>query len=505
MIRDVINSLIDYASFHLDLKGLDKIYALNLIIGELNLDYPSEGKIFSEEEIEKMEVPDYFIKEITNFLIKERGFAEKEAELKAILIMGLVTPSPENVVEKFERIKEISSADALDYLYKLGIRNYYFQKTMVDKNIVWKTNYPSKNIEVSINLSKPEKSNKDIAKLLEKPKTSEVKYPKCLLCKENIGFFGTYSHPARENIRFIPIILDGEVWYLQYSPYGYYYKHCICFSSKHSNMVINESTFKKLVDFVDAFPSFFIGSNADLPIVGGSILNHEHFQGGEHILPVMEASVKKEYKLKNYKNAKLFKLDWYNTTLLIKGSDRKEVISLASKILEAWRNYSDLDNDIVAMDDSGKHNTITPSIRKIGDEYNMYLILRNNRCDEKYPEGIFHAHPEYHHIKKEGIGIIEAMGLFILPARLVRQENEIKDVLLNNLNDKGILEKYADLADFLPMISELKKKYNPKTIDNDINKYIENVCMHILDNTAVFKDTKKGNEGLDNFIEGLKL
>ena len=157
------------------------------------------------------------------------------------------------------------------------------------------------------------------------------------------------------------------------------------------------------------------------------------------------------------------------------------------------------------MDDSGKHNTITPSIRKIGDEYNMYLILRNNRCDEKYPEGIFHAHPEYHHIKKEGIGIIEAMGLFILPARLVRQENEIKNVLLNDLNEKEILEKYADLADFLPMINELKKKYNPKTIDNDIDKYIENVCMHILDNTAVFRDTKKGNEGLDNFIEGLKL
>ena len=505
MIRDIINSLIDYASIHLGLEGLDRVYARNLIIGELALEYPSDKAKFTIEEIEAMEVPDFFVHEIEKYLVEEKGYTQKDAELKAVLVMGLVTPSPEEVVHKFEQLKEFDSAKALDYLYNLGIKNYYFQKTMVDKNIVWKTNYKSKNIEVSVNLSKPEKNNKDIAKLLEKPKTSEIKYPKCLLCKENIGFFGNDHHPARANIRFIPVILDGDTRYLQYSPYGYYYKHCICFSDKHSNMVINDSTFRKLVDFVDVFPSFFIGSNADLPIVGGSILNHEHFQGGEHILPVMEAETKKEFKLTKYKNVKLYKLDWYNTTLLIKGTDKKEVVTLANDILVAWRKYSDKDNNIVASDESGEHNTITPSIRKTGSEYNLYLILRNNRCSKEYPDGIFHAHPEHHHIKKEGIGIIEAMGLFILPARLVRQENEVKDVLSLGLDNSKIIEKYPDLADFLPMIEVLRKDYSEKTIDKKINEYIEDTCKHILENTGVFKDTEKGNKGLDKFIGGLNL
>lgn len=505
MIRDVINSLIDYASIHLGLTGLDRVYARNFVLGELKLDYPSDKGVLSIDEIEKMEVPDYFIHEIENYLKEELGYGEKAAELEAVKIMGMVTPSPEEVVNKFEKIKEVDSALALNYLYDLGIKNYYFQKTMVDKNIVWKTKYPAKNIEVSINLSKPEKNNKDIAKLLEKPKTTDIKYPKCLLCLQNLGYFGNDHHPARENIRFVPVVLDGEVWYLQYSPYGYYHKHCICFSSKHSNMVINKSTFRKLVDFVDAYPSFFIGSNADLPIVGGSILNHEHFQGGEHILPVMEANTKKEYKLTTFKNVKLFKLDWYNTTLLIQGEDKKEVVQVADKILTAWRDYTDESNDIVAKDENGEHNTITPSIRKIGNTYYMYLILRNNRCTKEYPDGIFHAHPEYHHIKKEGIGIIEAMGLFILPARLVRQEKEIKDVLELGLSNEDLVKKYADLADFLPMIDVLRKDYSKETIDKKINEYIEDTCKHILENTAVFKDTKAGAEGLDKFIGGLKL
>ena len=222
MIREVINSLIDYASIHLGLEGLDRVYARNIVLGELGLEYPSDKAVFSIEEIEKMEVPDYFIEQIEKYLKEEKGYSDKEAELKAVLVMGVVTPSPEEVVKKFEELRKFDSARALDYLYNLGIKNYYFQKTMVDKNIVWKTDYKSKNIEVSINLSKPEKSNKDIAKLLEKPKPSDIKYPKCLLCLENIGFYGNDHHPARENIRFIPVVLDEEVWYLQYSPYGYY-------------------------------------------------------------------------------------------------------------------------------------------------------------------------------------------------------------------------------------------------------------------------------------------
>ena len=270
-------------------------------------------------------------------------------------------------------------------------------------------------------------------------------------------------------------------------------------------MVINRDTFKRLCHFVDEYPSFFIGSNADLPIVGGSILNHEHYQGGKHILPVMEQNSKKEYKLTKYKSTSLSLLDWYNTCLLLKGEDQEEIISIATKILSAWRKYDDLDNEIISKDKDGEHNTITPSIKKVGDEYYLYLILRNNRCSKEYPDGIFHAHPEYHMIKKEGIGIIEAMGLFILPARLIRQENEIKDVLAKNLNDEEIVKKYEDLDAFLPMIHELKKDYDPSTIDESIKKFIENTCRNILKNTAVFKDDKKGEEGLDKFIGGLNI
>lgn len=508
MILDTVDNLVLYAKYHLDLNDeLDQIYIRNLLLNELNLSHPNSDFNYKDEnEIKNSIVPDKLIEELSSYLINELGMNEKDAELKYTKIMGMLTKSPSEVNKKFNYIYENKGdKEALDYLYNLSIRNYYFQKTKVDKNIVWSTTYPSKNIEVSINLSKPEKSNKDIAKLLVKPNPSEIKYPKCLLCLENLGFAGNYSHPARENIRVIPLLLNNEEWYLQYSPYGYFYKHCIVFSKNHSNMVINNGTFKKLCSFVDQYPSFFIGSNADLPIVGGSILNHEHYQGGEHLLPVMKSKTKKEYKLTNYKDTKLFKLDWYNTCLLLTSKNSDEIVEVATKILNAWRDYDDMNNDILSHSGETMHNTITPSIRKENGIYYLYLILRNNRCDEKYPDGIFHAHKEYHHIKKEGIGIIEAMGLFILPARLIRQENEIKDVLELGLNNDQILAKYPDLADFLSMIRELKLNYSKNTIDKDINTYIETVCQNILINTAVFKDNEIGTKGLDEFIGGLNL
>lgn len=508
MILDTVDNLIIYAKHHLNLTDeLNQIYVKNLILAELKLTHPNE--VFNEsreEEIKKLIVPDTLIEELDKYLIEELGLSEKEAELKYTKIMGLLTESPKEVKERFFQLYDnFDDKVALNYLYDLSIRNFYFQKTKVDKNIVWSTNYPTKNIEVSINLSKPEKNNKDIAKLLSKSKTSEVKYPKCLLCLENLGFAGNANHPARENIRVIPLNLNGEEWYLQYSPYGYFYKHCIVFSKHHNNMVINEGTFRKLSDFVDKFPSFFIGSNADLPIVGGSILNHEHYQGGEHILPVMRAEKGKEYKLSNYSDVKLFKLDWYNTCLLLESENKEHLIEVATKILEAWRNYDDPENEILSHTGDTRHNTITPSIRKVDGKYSLYLILRNNRCNDEYPDGIFHAHPEHHNIKKEGIGIIEAMGLFILPARLIRQGNQIKDVLAAKLSNKEIVEKYKDLEDFLPMIEVLKRDYSPETIDKKINEFIENTCTDILRNTAVFKDTDIGINGLDKFIGGIKL
>lgn len=506
MILDTVDNLITFAKYHLDLnEKIDEIYVRNLIYSELEIIPDTEERnLDDEEQIKNNPLPDKYVNELIEYFVKEKGFSEGLSERKTTKIMGFLTKSPSEIVNTFKNIyKGYGDKDALNYLYNLSISNYYYQKSKVDKNIVWSTSYPSKNIEISINLSKPEKNNKDIAKLLKVDK-SEVKYPKCLLCLENLGFEGTDKHPARENLRVIPLNLDEEEWYLQYSPYGYFKKHCIVFSKNHNNMVINESTFRKLIDFVDLFPSFFIGSNADLPIVGGSILNHEHFQGGEHLLPVMKSEIKREFKINYFDDVNLYQLDWYNSALLVKSKNKEHLVKIATIILNKWRAYDDLENNILSNSNNEKHNTITPSLRKVNDEYYLYLILRNNRCNEEFPDGIFHAHKEYHNIKKEGIGIIEAMGLFILPARLNRQLNEVKDCLVNNYSDDEILKKYEGFAGFLPMIHDLNELKN-QNYEQNIKEYVEKVCTNILRNTAVFKDDEKGNLGLEKFIGELNL
>ena len=504
MISEVINQLIEYAKIHLGMNEEDSLYFKNMLLGELKVTKPSNEEV-DLKKIAEMKVPDEFVEKIQEYLINELKYSEHDAELFATKLMGFVTPIPSVVTSNFVELEKENDRKALDYLYDLSIKNNYVAKTKIDRNLLWDSNFEDKNIEISINLSKPEKNNKDIAKLIAKTPNNEEKYPKCLLCYENLGFYGNEKHPARENIRLIPLKLNNENWYLQYSPYGYFNMHCIVLKETHSNMVIDKSTFISLCDFVDRFPSFFIGSNADLPIVGGSILNHEHFQGGEHLLPIMRQNPAKEYELSRFKDCKLYKLNWYNTCLMIESKNREEMINLASEILATWRDYTDKDNDIIAIDEQGKHNTITPSVRKVGDTYFMYLILRNNRCDATYPDGIFHAHPEYHMIKKEGIGIIEAMGLFILPARLVRQSGEIQDVLSKNYNDDEIVKNYEDLKQFLPMIHTLQKDYSKLMIKDKIKEYINNVCKGILENTAVFKNDYSGSLGLDKFIGGMHL
>lgn len=505
-INLIVNELVRYSKVNFDIEDADLIYFRNIILGELNLASFKEVEV-DINKIDSFKNPDYFTDVLSEYLKENTTLSDNEIERKITKIYGFLTPRPSAVISKFNSIHENKSdEEALNYLYDLSIKNDYVKKSKIDKNLLWTSNYPDKNIEVSINLSKPEKNNKDIAKLLVKPKAGDIKYPSCLLCKENLGYYGRDDHPARENIRTIPLKLDNETWYLQYSPYGYFNMHCIVFKDSHTNMVINESTFKKLLSFVDDFPYFFIGSNADLPIVGGSILNHEHYQGGEHRLPIMHAKPKREYKLPDNHSSKLYLLDWYNSTLLIEGENKEDIVDIATKILTKWRNYDDPTNDILSHSEDVAHSTVTPCVKKDGNVYSLYLILRNNRCNEKYPDGIFHAHPEYHHIKHEGIGIIEAMGLFILPARLVRQTNQIKDCLENKLSDSEIKAKYSDFDDlFINMIHQLAQNYNKETIDSDIREYINNVCRNILKNTAVFKDDEKGNKGIDTFINSTKF
>ena len=349
-------------------------------------------------------------------------------------------------------------------------------------------------------MSKPEKNNKDIAKLISAPKTG-VKYPKCLLCIENLGYQGRSDHPARENIRIIPLTLNNEDWFMQYSPYVYYDHHCIVINNKHENMVINKENMNALLDFVDQNEYYFIGSNADLPIVGGSILNHNHFQGGSHLMPLMYSKIRYDFYLDKYSDVKLSYLDWYNSTFLIRGKSKAKVLDLASHILDVWKEYSDEEVDIRAYTDGVRHNTITPIVRKVDGEYYVYLILRNNRCNDVHPDGIFHAHQEYFNIKKEGIGLIEAMGLFILPARLKRQMGEVEYLLENNISLEEYFKAHEDMEVHKDMITYLRsKKGDSKAL---IQNYINDVCRNILKCTAVFKDDELGQEHLRKFVKSL--
>ena len=493
MIGKTLKEFVSYAKSHLFLNDTDAIYYSNILLHEFGLDAPYDGEV-DDQAIASYSVPDPLIEELIGDL-KAEGKDEMEGERAADFVLGLLSLSPSETEKKFIEIeKEKGGKTALDYLYKLAIDNHYFQKTKVDKNIVWEASFENEpSLVISINLSKPEKNNKDIAKLL-KMKSSD--YPKCALCEENLGFYGDMKHAARTNIRFIDLKLADEDWFLQYSPYGYYSKHLIAVEKKHTPMAICRKTFVRLFDFVDRFPFFFIGSNSDLPIVGGSILNHEHFQGGEPVLPLLGAK-DKEFVYKSEKGSVVSIVDFYITALSIEGKDREDICDIAEKILNAWRPYSDLECDIISGLGDDRHNTITPFAEKKGDTYRLIIGLRNNRTTEEYPDGIFHAHTEYHPIKKEGIGLIEAAGLFVLPARLLRQEKEVNDVIAKNLDQDEAKELYPDIEQFFPMIETMKKE------KIDSRTYINRVCQGILKNVAVYKDDEKGRKGLKRFLDGV--
>lgn len=496
-LQIIIEKLIAYAKEQLDMSELDAVYTRNLLLNRLKVASPLEEPI-DTSFVRDLEVPDPLIEELRGILEK-RGDAD--IDLLIVEIMGLLTPMPSAVSEKVLALEKERSGAGLDYLHRLEIRNNYIQKTAIDRNIYFRKDYGDNFLEITINLSKPEKKNSDIAKLLTKQ--TKILYPKCLLCKENLGYQGRSDHPARGNIRIVPLTLSGERWFLQYSPYAYFDHHCIVINDQHQNMTISEATFRKLLEFVDIFPTFFVGSNADLPIVGGSILNHEHYQGGLHLLPVFYSKDRKVY----YRNQeeKVSLLHWFNTVIRIEGKSIDAVCAHADRIFRTWKDYDDASADILAYSGDVRHSTITPIARKIGDIYQLNLILRNNRCTEEYPDGIFHAHPEYHHIKQEGIGLIEAMGLFILPPRLKRQTGYIEEILTGRDDAETYFEKYPDLDIHRKMIMELISRcgrgISAEEAHSAIQAYLAETCRSILCNTAVFKDDEKGRAALDRFMQ----
>ncbi len=506
--RILTEKLLRYAVKNLHLNSRDVIYTRNLLLREFKILDPIE-EVPDLSFVDGYTVPDELVKEIEGYAI-ENSLCESGYEgLYSTYIMGIISPLPSKVNEDFLKIKlEQGIEKACEYFYNLSIMNNYVQKTAIAKNLKWDYKDGTRTLEITVNLSKPEKNNKDIAKLLTAPKSK--KYPKCLLCKENEGFQGTLTHPARENIRTVSLTMGGEPWFVQYSPYAYYNEHMIAISENHAPMHIKRDTVQKVLDFVDFFPNYMIGSNAALPIVGGSILDHEHFQGGEHLMPMHKAPVKEYFKAKNYKDITVGIVDWYNSVIRISGKNRADLENLATEIIEKWENYSDEKCYIFANTDGVPHNTLSPVARKTKDGYILDMILRNNITNEEYPEGVFHAHPEYHNIKKEGIGLIEAMGLFILPGRLKTQLSMIADILCGK--SEYDYEKLSDCENYLfahkDMIKDLKEKGEYENYDvalSAVTDRVNEVCKNILFNTAVFKWDENGYNGFKRFLNSVGI
>ena len=434
-------------------------------------------------------------------------------------LMGLITPRPGEVVREFDRLYEESPEKATDYFYRLSRDSDYIRTYRVRKDRKWVAPTRYGDLDITINLSKPEKDPKAIAAALTRRTDA---YPKCLLCAENMGYAGRLDHPARQTIRLIPLTLGGSRWYLQYSPYVYYNEHCIVLSAEHVPMKIERATFTRLLEFVGLFPHYTVGSNADLPIVGGSILTHEHFQGGRYTFAMARAGLRERLSFPGFEDIAAGIVDWPMSVIRLDGSDPAHLVELADRILTAWRGYSDPSVDILAQTDGTPHNTITPIARRRGALYELDLVLRNNRTTQEYPLGIFHPHQELHHIKKENIGLIEVMGLAVLPARLLQEMEDLKAVILAG-EDPAAAAHLSAHADWAKEILEKYPAYQPENLyaakasgagsaaspskeelDRIIEAEIGLVFAKVLEHAGVYKDTEEGREAFRRFTSQIR-
>lgn len=506
----LVEKLIAYAKAFLYLADLDEIYIRNTLLATLRLTAPMKNAP-NLDFIKEMSVPDILFDELKDYS-RETGIAgdETQATLFAASVFGMLTQKPSEINTTFNYLKEKMGAQAAcDYLYNLSVMNNYIQKTAISKNVLWEYRDGDNVLEITINLSKPEKDNKDIAKLVSAPQYGD-KYPKCALCPENEGYLGSYTHPPRSNLRTVSLSLGGEEWSMQYSPYAYFNEHCIVFNKHHTPMQMTRQTITKLFDFIDILPNYFIGSNSDLPIVGGSILNHEHYQGGRHEMPMHKAKPRFVLTCEKFPDVEISILNWYNSAIRLTGYNKNTICEIGGDIVEAWKKYSDESVGIVNSEEE-RHNTCTPIVRYLSDnKFCLEIILRNNSTSDRYPDGVFHAHPEYHNIKKEGIGLIEAMGLYILPGRLKKQTEQIADILTGDAPfDPQKMTESDPLFVHKAMITELKRD-NPVVEDKEkaleiITKRINETCVAILENTAVFKKDETGTLAFRRFLNTLSI
>ncbi len=495
-INTEINRLINFAIQQNLMEKSDTYYSANRLIDILHVHE------FSPEQInETLETATPILENILNYSVENNLIEDtvNERDLFDTRIMDCVMPRSSEVIRRFKDDYNQSPQLATDNYYKLSIASNYIRKTRIDKNIIWKTPTDYGDLDLTINLSKPEKDPRDIAKAKTIKSTG---YPKCLLCRENEGFAGHANHPARETHRLIPLNFRGHQWFLQYSPYTYYNEHCILLNVDHIPMKIDRNTFENIFDFITEFPHYFVGSNADLPIVGGSILSHDHYQGGHYTFPMAKAQIEKPYKFAGFDDVEAGRVKWPMSTIRLRSKNRQQLIDLCEKILAAWRKYSDESVGIFAETDA-PHNTITPIGRRRGDDYEFDLVLRNNRTSDEHPLGIFHPHAEVHHIKKENIGLIEVMGLAVLPARLKDEMAHVKDNLLNNVDDISNIDAISKHADWYKKIREKCNDINSSNVDEIIKTEIGHVFSKVLEHAGVYKRDDKGLNAFDKFVESV--
>ncbi len=489
-IETYMDSLVSYAMN----KGLtqpeDHTYLVNRLLEVLGMDAYEPSTEPQSEDLEEI------LAGLLDYAC-QKGLCEDNIVARDLFdtkIMGILTPMPREVIAKFRELYAQDPVKATDWYYDFSCNTDYIRRYRIAKDMRWKYESDYGPIDITINLSKPEKDPKAIAAAKNAPQSA---YPKCQLCPENEGYAGRMNHPARQNHRIIPITVDGSPWCLQYSPYVYYNEHCIVFNSQHIPMKIDRGAFRKLLDFVTAFPHYFVGSNADLPIVGGSILSHEHFQGGHYTFAMETAGIEKPLTFQGFEDITAGIVKWPMSVIRLTGTDKDRLVELADKILVAWRGYTDEAATIFAETDGEPHNTITPIARRRGEAYELDLVLRNNLTTEEHPLGVFHPHADKHNIKKENIGLIEVMGLAVLPSRLKKELYDLADAIVKGNALTGELEKHAAWVDAIRSRREI-------TADNAMDVLMEEtgrVFSAVLEDAGVYKCTPAGREAFLRFVD----
>lgn len=472
----------------------ERNYAINLLLD-----------IFHENAYEANETKGEELEDILKGLLDiavDKGLIEDSIvnrDLFDTRLMNAITPRPGEVIRKYQEKFARSPKDATDWFYKFCGDSDYIRRYRAKKDVKWTVDTDFGELDITINLAKPEKDPKAIAAAT---KMAQSSYPKCQLCVENMGYAGRLNHPARQTLRIMPITINGSEWGFQYSPYGYYNEHCILLNGEHVPMAINEDCFKKMFDFISQYPHYMIGSNADLPIVGGSILSHDHYQGGNYEFAMAKAPIEKDFKFKGFEDVEAGIVKWPMSVIRLRCADHKRLTQLSSKILAAWRAYTDETAFVFAETDGVPHNTITPIARKKGDSFEIDLVLRNNITTDEHPMGVYHPHKQYHHIKKENIGLIEVMGLAILPSRLVGELEAVKNAILNNddLRASELTASHADwVEEFLPAHPELNADNAMDIIKEETGK----VFLHVLEDAGVYKCTPDGRAAFMRFVESV--